>query len=109
MLKLLDDKTFAQSIRDRIKEYGPTLQSLKDLRDNFLAHNDMNFKPGQIKAGVEDLFEELDSIIADIKQRQPDLQGCINLDLKNTEVLSRCGVDEVFEALLKSEEIITRQ
>lgn len=109
MLKLLDDKIFAQSIRDRIKKYDPTIQSLKKLRDNVLAHNDINFQPGQIEAGIENLFEELDGIITDIKEHRPDLQGCINFDLKNTEALSQCGVHEVFEALLKSEEIVTKQ
>lgn len=109
ILELLADKTFTQSLRDRIEKYKLTTQSLKKLRDNVLAHNDMNFQPGQIEAGIENLFEELDDIITDIKQHQPDLQNCINFDLKNTETLSQCGVHEVFEALLKSEEIVTKQ
>jgi len=109
ILELLDDTAFAQSIRDKIKKYDPTIQSLKKLRDNVLAHNDVNFQPGQIDAGIEDLFEEVESIITDIKQHQTDLQNCINFDLKNTEALSRCGVDEVFEALLKSEDAVSEQ
>lgn len=109
ILELLGDETFAQSVRNKIKKYDPTIQSLKKQRDNFLAHNDVSFQPVQTEAGIEDLFEEVDGIITDIKQRQPDLQSCLALDLENTEVLSQCGVNEIFEALLKSGEIVTRQ
>lgn len=109
ILDLLDDETFTQPVRDKIKKHDPVIKSLKKLRNNVLAHNDVSFQPKQIEAGIEDLFEELDSIITHIKRHQPDLQSCINLDLKNTEVLSQCGVHEVFEALSKSEEIVTRQ
>src|SRR3989344_9013115 len=34
ILELLDDKTFAQSLREKIKKYDSTIQSLKKLRDN---------------------------------------------------------------------------
>lgn len=100
ILKLLDDVSLAQSIRDKFKKHQQTIQSLKIRRDNFLAHNDVNFQGTKIKAGVENLFEELDSVISEIKQSKKHLTNCNDINLKYTEVLSRCGVDEIFEALL---------
>ena len=102
VLELLDDVSLAQSIRDKIKKCETTIQSLKTQRDNFLAHNDVNFKSTKIEAGIENLFEELDNAISDMKRSKPHLQNCNNINLKYTEVLSRCGVDEVFEALLRN-------
>src|SRR3990167_6051825 len=102
ILELCDDVPFVQSIRDRIKKHELTIQSLKTQRDNFLAHNDVNFGSTRIEAGIESLFEELDNAISDMKRYKPHLQNCNNINLKYTEVLSRCGVDEVFEALLRN-------
>lgn len=102
ILELLDDTPLEQSIRDRIKKCNITIQSFKKQRDNFLAHNDVKFKSTKIEAGVENLFEELDNAIFDIKRYNPHLKDCNNINLKYTEVLSRCGVDEIFEALLRN-------
>jgi len=104
ILELLDDVSLAKIIRNKIKKYQSIIQSLKIQRDNFLAHNDVNFnfKNTKIKAGVENLFKELDNAILEIKKNKKHLENCNNLNLKYTEVLSRCGVDEIFEALLRN-------
>src|SRR3989338_2436009 len=102
ILELLDDVSLAKIIRNKIKKYQSTIQSLKIQRDNFLAHNDVNFKSTKIKAGIENLFEELDNAIGEIKKNKKHLANCNNINLKYTEVLSRCGVDEIFEALLRN-------
>lgn len=99
ILGLLDDAPLVQIIRDRIKKYNATVQSLKVHRDNFLAHNSIDSKSTKIEAGVEGLFEELDNVISDIKGYKPYLQSCNNINLEYTEILSRCGVEEIFEAL----------
>ncbi len=102
ILELLGDVSLAQSIRGKFKKHQQTIQSLKTQRDNFIAHNDVNFKGTKIKAGVENLFEELNEAVSDIKRSKKHLASCDDINLKYTEVLSRCGVDEVFEALLRS-------
>lgn len=102
ILDSLDDVSLAKTIRDKIQKHHQTIQSLKTQRDNFLAHNDVNFKSTKIEAGIENLFEELDNIISKIKQNKNHLANCNNINLKYTEVLSRCGVDEIFEALLRN-------
>lgn len=99
ILELLDDVILAQSIRERFEKHAPIIKSLKKQRDNFLAHNDVNFKNTKIEPGIENLFKELDDAISKIKQSGKNLTNCNSLNLKYTEVLSRCGVDEVFEAL----------
>lgn len=99
IIELLDDASLAKLIHSKIKKYDTTIQSLKTHRDNFLAHNDVNFKGTKIEAGVENLFEELDNAISDIKRCKSHLQNCKNTNLKYTEALSRCGVEEVFKAL----------
>jgi hypothetical protein len=100
ILELLDDDLIAQSVCARIEKCKPTIESIKTWRDNFLAHNDVNFECTKIEAGVEILFEELDSAISDIKGNKPYLENCNNIDLKYYEALSRCGVEEVFGALV---------
>ncbi len=103
ILELLDGDEIRRLIRARIGKYEPTIKSIKGLRDNFLAHNDVNFKATIIEAGVEDLFKELEEIISEIKQHKAELQNCNNIDIKYTEDLSFCGVDEIFEAVSKEE------
>lgn len=109
VLGLLDDRDFAQLIENRIIKYQPTIQSLKYIRHNFGAHNAVDFHPARIEAGIEDLFEKLDAIIIDLKQHQSNLQNCNNINLKYTDALSKCGVDEIFEALSKHENMVTKQ
>lgn len=101
ILELLDDASFAQTIRNKVQKHHLTIQSLKTQRNNFIAHNSVNFESTKIEAGIENLFEELDNIISDIKYYKPHIGNCNNINLKYTEVLSHCGVDEIFEALLK--------
>jgi hypothetical protein len=47
ILELLGDKNFTQSVKNRISKYDVTIRSLKEHRDNFSAHNDATFQPGQ--------------------------------------------------------------
>ena len=93
---LLDDASLAQSIDNRIKGYKSTTDAIKKHRDNFLVHNTVNFKITKINAGIEKLFEELDNAISEIKQSKTHFANCRSINLKDTEVLSRCSVDEIF-------------
>lgn len=100
ILELLDDASLAQTIRNKVQKHNLTIQSIKEQRDNFIAHNNVNFKSAKIEAGIENLFEELDNAISNIKCCKSHIKNCNNINLKHTEVLSHCGVDEIFEALL---------
>jgi hypothetical protein len=99
ILELLEDDSLSSSIRLKVENYKPTYESLKTLRDQFLAHNNVNLEKIKVKAGVEDLFKELNDAISDIKRSKSHLQDCNSVDLNYVEALSRCGVDEIFEAL----------
>ena len=96
--ELVDDTCVIQLIDELIKKYQGFSQSIKILRDNYLAHNDINCSDKEIKA-MNDLFEDLDNIISVIKQRKPHLKDCNNPELKYTDALSQCGVVEIFEKL----------
>ena len=96
ILMLLDDASLAQSIDNRIKGYKSTTDAIKKHRDNFLVHNTVNFKITKINAGIEKLFEELDNAISEIKQSKTHFANCRSINLKDTEVVSRCSIDEIF-------------
>lgn len=98
---LINDNIFTNSLLDKIKEHEKTIKSLKVQRNNFLAHNDVYFTDRKIEAGIENLFEELDNIISEIKQKKKELANCNNINLEYTEALSRCGVEEIFESLIE--------
>lgn len=104
ILILLQDEIVTKTFQDRINKYQSTLDSIKKMRDNLLAHKDLNTTTLKISGGIEDLFKELDQIISDIKRSVLHLNNCNNINLEYTDVLSRCGVDEIFEALLRNEE-----
>lgn len=101
ILELLDDASLAKSIQDKFQKDIKTLGSIKKQRDNFIVHNDVNFKGKKLKAGAENLFESLDNAISEIKQNKKHLVDCNDVNLKHAEDSSRCGVDEVFKTLLR--------
>lgn len=100
LLELLDDEPLAQIIRGSFRQCDPTIKSIKMLRDNFLAHNDIHFPKTNINAGVENLFKILDDAISNIKRNKPHLLECSNVNLQYIDDLSRSGVNEIFEALV---------
>jgi len=101
ILELLENDDLEQSIKRQIDKHKNFIDSIKEQRDNLLAHNDVKFNNTRIEAGVEDLFKALDNIITEIKNKKPHLKNCNNINQEYTEKLSKCGVDEIFEALLK--------
>ncbi len=101
IFKLLDDVRLVQTLDNKIKKHQLIIQSLKTQRNNFIAHNDISHETKRIEAGVEDLLKELDNVIESIKQNKKHLANAQSINLKYIEVLSRSGVREVFDALLK--------
>lgn len=99
----LDDAALSNKIRKELESHRPVIESIKENRRNWLAHNDASFSPIRIEAGIENLFQWLEDKIAEIKQAQPHLSGCGVINVQHNEKLSQCGVDEVFSTLLLGE------
>lgn len=104
ILEQLDNKEFCNSIKAEQASHKLVIESLKIHRDNFLAHNDLNFTNNKIEAGVEKLFEWLEQVISKIKESNPHLRNCNSINLKYNEKLAQCGVEEIFANLLLGEE-----
>lgn len=103
ILSKLEDESLSGDIREQLKSHQIVINSLREHRDNFHAHNDANFASIRIEAGVENLFQWLEDAIAKIKEMKPHLSSCSVINIEYNEKLSQCGVDEVFEALLLGE------
>lgn len=101
ILELLEDSNLKQLIKEEIDKHKDFIESIKKQRPN-LAHNEIEPIDKTIKAGIENLFEGLDSIITKIKNKKPYLKYCNDINREYTEKLSKCGVDEIFEALLRN-------
>ena len=105
VLGQLSDQALAHSTRLQKVAHDPVIKSLREHRDNTLAHNDATFTTTQIEAGVEKLFNWLENIIAQIKVSEPRLKNCGIINVTYNEKLAQCGVDEVFENLLLAEKV----
>lgn len=103
ILIMLQDQNLSSIIRTQLNSHEPVLKSLRDHRDYAEAHNDANFVPTRIEAGVENLFQWLEDTIASIKVSESHLNKCGIINIAYNEKLSQCGVDEIFENLLLSE------
>jgi len=99
----LEDEVLSGKIREQLKSHQVVIDSLREHRDNFHAHNDVSFANTRIEAGVENLFQWLEDTIVKIKESKPYLNKCGVINIKYNEKLSQCGVDEVFETLLLGE------
>lgn len=100
ILELLDKETLkeeTETILDTQKEY---FESIKNIRDNMLAHNSTTRISKEIKAGTELFFDNLNKTLIKIKNEFPELKQCNDLNLKNTEKLSELGVKEIFEKII---------
>ena len=98
ILELLDDD-FKQKLKDELNNFAEFIESIKKCRDNFLAHNSIDYSDNNIKAGVEDFFSTLNCFIKRIKDKYPHLKECNDINLIFTEGLSKAGVKEVFEKI----------
>lgn len=99
----LEDVVLAGKIREELKSHQKFIDSIWKYRSNVHAHNDANFTCTCIEAGIEKLFQWLEDTIAKIKDSKPYFNKCGIINIKHTEELSRCGVDELFETLLLGE------
>ena len=100
--EILADNGLTQLITKIKNSNQKTISSIKKQRNNYLAHNNVGVYDKKIKAGIENLFDGLNSIIKYIKENIPSCSSCNNMiDFEYIEKLSKCGVEEVFEALSK--------
>lgn len=103
ILEQINNPAFTQQVNHEKLNHDRLLASLKQIRDDSIAHNDLTSKSSQhraqIKAGMEDLFEWLINVVDRIKQNNPHLQKCSNVNPFRIEELSRAGVEEIFKKL----------
>jgi len=98
ILDLLEDDELEKSIKEEMDRHKIFIDSIKKQRPT-LAHNEIKIVDKRIEAGVENLFEALDNIITEIKNKKPHLKDCYNINREYMEKLSKCGVEEIFERL----------
>ncbi|HEV7423741.1 MAG TPA: hypothetical protein VGO21_00970 [Candidatus Paceibacterota bacterium] len=103
ILEQLGDEGFKNTIKTEQASHELVIKSLKGHRDNSHAHNDLNYSNNRIEAGVEKLYEWLETVIVRIKDLQPHLKNCNTINLKYNEKLAQFGVEEIFDDLVKAE------
>jgi len=101
VLELLEDDSLVQTIKQQISNHKNSIDSIKEQRDNFLVHNSIKFNNTRIEVRAESLFKTLDNIITEIKNKNPHLKDCNNINREDTKKLSQDGIGEIFEALSK--------
>lgn len=96
----LEDKELATWLDNKLSEQRIFLKKIKELRDNFLAHNDLRYTERGVKAGIEFFFNTISDYIKLIKNKKPHLNSCNDLLLKEIEALSQGGVKEIFDKII---------
>ena len=104
ILDRLSDQNLALELRSELSKHDAVIQSIKNQRDNVLAHNDAKSDDKKIEAGVESLFEWLEATIAKIKSAEPHLSSCGIINIDYNVKLSDCGAEEVFSTILLGEQ-----
>ncbi|MDO8509984.1 MAG: hypothetical protein Q7S24_02475, partial [bacterium] len=95
----LEDGELSKWLTDKLKEQQIFINNIKDLRNKFLAHNDLNDRTTVIKTGVEIFFTTISDYIKLIKNKKPHLINCDDLLLEKIEMLSQRGVGEIFDRI----------
>ena len=92
-----EDDEFKDLVKNEQVLHEEVIKSLKSHRDNSHAHNDLNYSNSRIEAGVERLYEWLESVILRIKEQKPHLKNCNAINLSYNEKLAMFAVQEIFE------------
>lgn len=95
IVELLNDRETEKIIKTKLRRHKDFTKSIKDARNNFIAHRPISFGSVKIKPDVEDFFQDLETIIEDIKVSRADLKNCNAIDLNYTENLLKESVDRV--------------
>ena len=103
ILEQLEDDEFKDLVKNEQVLHEEVIKSLKSHRDNSHAHNDLNYSNSRIEAGVERLYEWLESVILRIKEQKPHLKNCNAINLSYNEKLAMFAVQEIFEDLVFAE------
>ena len=101
----LENDNLANEILEQLKSHQVVINSVKNFRDNFITHNDVNFilRGTRIEPGIENLFQWLEDTIAKIKKAYPHLNECGTINIEHNEKLLQCDTEAVFETLLRGE------
>lgn len=99
ILEQIDDTKFKSQLGNWLNEENNFIESIKKIRDNFLAHNNIWETTKKINKWVESFFTKINNIIIKIKEEYPHLKDCNDINLEYTEELSKAGVKELFEKI----------
>ena len=99
--EIIGNSGLNQLITEMKENNKEVIESIRKQRNNYLAHNDVNFNDRKIKAGIENLFDDLNNMVEYISKNIPSFSNCNKIDFEYKKKLSKCGVEEVFEALSK--------
>ena len=97
--EIINDNGLNKLITEMKNNNKKVINSIKKQRDNYLAHNDIYFDNKKIEAGIEDLFNDLNNIIDYMNKNIPFCGDYNKIDFEYKQKLSKCGVEEIFEAL----------
>lgn len=100
IIDLIENEELKLDIKNKLSLHKDFVKSIKELRNTFLAHNNIGEINNIIPAGIEDFFEELNSIILNIIEEYPYLKDCNDLNLIYTNKLSEAWVKELFEKII---------
>lgn len=106
VLSLIEDSELQTCIKSKLITHQEVIASVRMHRHNFLAHNDAGSVPTKIEAGIEELFEWLEEVVALIKEKYPHLNTGKIINIKHNEKLAKFGVKELFFDLVAVEDII---
>lgn len=89
ILEILDKDILKQEIETTLDTQKEYFDSIKNIRDNVLAHNSTTTISKKIEAGTELFFNNLKQTLTKIKNEFPELKKCNDLNLEHTEELSK--------------------
>ena len=102
LLELLNDKIFEEKIKLQLKNHKIYTDSIRECRDNFLAHKSVNVKMEKIREGIENFFEELNKVISEIKDKETHLKSCNDIGFQDIEKSCEDNVEKILQTLLKN-------
>ncbi|MFA5954910.1 MAG: hypothetical protein WC817_05280 [Patescibacteria group bacterium] len=102
------DPKLAVLFRNDLNKHNRFIKHVKTFSTNYLAHASLNDilseKDNLIPSGREKFFLTLATYIKKIKESNPELEKCTDINLNFLENISKTGVENLFKDLRRSTE-----
>jgi hypothetical protein len=102
LLNLLNDDIFKNEVELRLQKHKSYMDSVKNYRNNFLAHKSVDALIEDIAAGIEAFFEEVNKIVSEIKNKETHLKNCRDIYFQDIEKSCEDDVEKVLRILQKN-------